>query len=243
MKKYRPFLVLPLLALFLFSVLPGAVARAPAGSLPQVVDAPVLFDRPVPAGADVGAAWFSDAVFLGDSRTTNLKDSNSLEGGLWLSLSGLNVRTARTYSDFSVDGQALSIAQALEGKNYPKIYIALGVNEASWMADADFYAEYAGLIDDLRALLPDASIYIQTILPVTVARAAARSPDNALLSSRNDLLRRLAREKRVYLVDAAAALTAENGALPREYSEDGLHLNPLACQIWADYLKTHTVGK
>lgn len=238
----RPGRVLPLaLALTLALTTLTSAAPASAGHLPEVIPAPAVFDRPLAAGPAVPLRWFDDAVFIGDSRAQGLRDYLGDAHGLWLTQMGLNVRTARTSSAFSVDGRQLSVAQALEGRRWGKIYLTLGVNEAAWMEEDTFYQEYAGLIDDLRRLQPHVPIYLQTILPVTLSRAAARAPDNDLLAHRSQLLIRLAREKRVYLIDTASALTGPSGALPSEYSADGLHLSDSGNRAWLSYLRTHTM--
>ncbi len=106
-----------------------------------------------------------------------------------------------------------------------------------------FFTEYAALIDEVRVLLPGADIYLHTLVPVTVTRAAAREPDNALLSDWSQAIRRLALEKRTFLVDTASPLTAASGALPRKYGEnDGLHLSAAGNAALAACLRTHTAA-
>lgn len=234
--------VLPLtlgLALTLTTLTYAAPARPRC--LPDVVPAPFVYDRPLPASPAVSVDWFDDAVVIGDSRAQGLREYMGDPGGLWLTQMGLNVRTARTSSAFLVNGRQVSIAQALEGGSWGKIYLTLGVNEAAWMEEETFYREYAALIDDLRRIQPHVPIYLQTIIPVTLSRAAARAPGNDLLAHHSQLLVRLAREKRVYLVDTAAPLTGSNGALPSDYSADGLHLSDEGNKVWLDCLRTHTM--
>lgn len=234
--------VLPLaLTLSLFTATLGHAAPKPSSHLPQVVPAPFVFEKPLPASAPVPLTWFDDAVIIGDSRAQGLRDYLGEPEGLWLTQMGLNVRTARTSTAFLVDGRRVSVAQAMEGKRWGKVYLTLGVNEAAWMEEETFLREYAGLIDDLRAIQPHIPIYLQTIIPVTLSRASARAPGNDLLAGHSALLIRLAREKGVYLVDAAAALTGPSGALPAEYSADGLHLSDEGNRIWLSFLRTHTM--
>jgi len=221
---------------------PGAAAPASApGSLPDVVDAPVMFDAPLPATEPVDEDWFLDAVFIGDSRTEGLRLYSTLTSGLWLTHAGLNVKTVQSM-EFDVGREKMSLRQALQGGTWGKVYLLLGVNEASWMKEADFYSGYCALIDELRDILPEAAIYIQTLAPVTQRREAKRGPDNAVLVQRNEALLRLCREKQVYLVDVAAALTGPEGDLPEEWSTDGLHFTTEAHHRWIDCLRRHTVG-
>lgn len=242
LSRLRPLALGTALALFL--VLPGQAAQAPGRSplLPQVVDAPFVFERPVPASRPASADWFSDAVFIGDTRLQELTSAGLFQPGLDLSQMGLNVRDLRSGSLFSRNGERATLAQMLEGSSFQKVYLMLGFNEASWMNEQEFYGEYAGLIDDLREILPGVQIYIQTLIPVTVSRAAALTPDNLLLSTRSDLLSRLARDKQVYLVDVGDCFTELNGALDSNLSTDGLHLTSQGNEQWFRYLRTHTMG-
>ena len=167
--------VLPLtlgLALTLTTLTYAAPARPRC--LPDVVPAPFVYDRPLPASPAVSVDWFDDAVVIGDSRAQGLREYMGDPGGLWLTQMGLNVRTARTSSAFLVNGRQVSIAQALEGGSWGKIYLTLGVNEAAWMEEETFYREYAALIDDLRRIQPHVPIYLQTIIPVKIGRASCR---------------------------------------------------------------------
>lgn len=233
-----------LAALVLLCSLSGRAAAPTSAALPEVAAAPMVFDGPLPASPAVDAEWFTGAVFLGGVRVQGLRDSGLLPAAGFLAPDGLNVRAARSEAVFfSRNGQRLTLAQALEGTGYKNVYIMLGVNEASWMEEDSFYAECAGLIDDLRALLPEAGIYVLPPIPVTVTRAAAQAPGNDRLARCGELLRRLAREKRVYLVDTAEVLTTAGGALDGAYSEnDGLRLNERGNALLAEYLRTHTAG-
>lgn len=211
-------------------------------TLPEVVAAPFVFDRPLPASPAVGAGWFSGAVFIGDVRLQELTGAGLFQPGLSLAQGGLNLRDLRWGTPFSRDGGRASLAQMLEGCPYRRVYLLLGFNEASWMGEEEFYGEYSGLIDDLRRLLPGAEVYVQTLIPVTVSRSAARAPDNGLLARCSALLVRLAREKRVYLVDVGGYFTGSGGTLTPSLSTDGLHLTAEGNAQWFQYLRTHTMG-
>lgn len=238
-RRLRPALLAPLL-LMLLSLTGQASPRS--STLPLVVDAPMVFDYPLPPSAPVSDQWFSDAVFIGDSRTEDLLSSHLFQPGLALAQTGLSVRSIRSEAVFASGNERLTLFQALWGGTYTKVYLALGFNEASWMEEEDFYREYGGLIDDLQSLLPHAQIYLQTLIPVTLSRAATQSPDNAMLANRSALIRRLAHDKQAYLLDVSAAFTGINGDLSPSLSSDGLHLTSQGNSQWYDYLCTHTMG-
>lgn len=210
--------------------------------LPLVVDPPAVFDAPLPASRPVSAGWFSDAVFIGDSRTEGLLSAGLFPAKPALTQMGLNVRALRSGAPFSRGGDKATLRQMLEGSGCGKVYLMLGFNEASWMSGEDFYEDCSLLIDDLRSILPQAQIYLQTLLPVTVSRSASRVPDNALLSRQNAVLARLAQNKRVYLVPVGDYFTEANGALSPGLSADGLHLTAQGNALWFQFLRTHTMG-
>jgi len=229
-----------LLALALLSTTFGSAAPAKA-TLPEVVPAPMLFEGPLPASPAVDPDWFAGAVFLGGVRAQGLEESGLLPKARFLTPEGLNLRSARSEAVFPVGDGRVTLAQALENTGYTRVYLMFGVNEAAWMDENSFYTEYAGLIDDVRSLLPGAQVYLLSLLPVTVIRSAAQSPGNELLTRRGELVKRLAKEKRACLIDPAPSLTAASGALDRAYSEsDGLQLNELGNELLAECLRTHT---
>lgn len=233
------------LALLLSGVLTlsGQGAALPSRRvLPLVVDPPAVFKSPLPPSRPVSADWFSDAAFIGDSRTEGLLSAGLFPVGLSLTQTGLNVRDLRSGAPFSQDGDRAPLRQMLKSSGCKKVYLMLGFNEAAWMSGDDFYADCSLLIDELRSLLPQAQIYLQTLPPVTVSRSASRVPDNHLLALQNKALSLLARDKRVYLVAVDACFTGANGALSPDLSSDGLHLNSRGCAQWFQYLRTHTMG-
>lgn len=231
------------LALVLVLTLSGqGAALSTRRVLPLVVDPPAVFDAPLPASRPVSSGWFSDAVFIGDSRTEGLLSAGLFSAKPALTQMGLNVRDLRSGAPFFQGGDKATLRQMLAGSGCGKVYLMLGFNEASWMSEEDFFQEYSLLIDDLRSILPQAQIYLQTLPPVTVSRSASRVPGNALLSRQNTILASLAQTKRVYLVTVDACFTGSNGALPPDLSSDGLHLTVQGCAQWFQYLRTHTMG-
>ena len=228
---------------------PALPAAAPAEPVPET-PAPAEpeeargydYAAPVPEGEAVEDDWFADAAFLGDSLTDGLLLYSGIKGADNLSYKGMTVQTVRTDKVIRQDGAKYTPLEALSRKTYSKVYILLGVNELGWYNDQRFYDGYAQLVDLVREAQPDAQIYLQTLLPVTAEKSERHEwLKNEKIAVYNDLISQLAREKEVYLVDAHAALADETGALPAEESVDGVHLTRSGYQIWAGYLRRHTV--
>ena len=64
--------------------------------------------------------------------------------------------------------EKLSIMDAIENSEpFSKAYIMLGINELGWAYEELFIEKYEQIIDTLREINPNVTIYVQSILPVT----------------------------------------------------------------------------
>ena len=81
---------------------------------------------PTPPSTTVDASYFDDALFIGDSHTDGFKDYAGLNNADYLCHNGLTVWSAVEKAEFP--GKQ-TLAQALSGKHYGKIYLMLGINE------------------------------------------------------------------------------------------------------------------
>lgn len=202
------------------------------------------FSKPVPISNPVDAAYFDDAVFIGDSRTEGLFLNTGLSNATFLAHMGLMVDTAFTRSLFNVDGEKVSVIDALKAADFSKVYIMLGINETGWAYSSVFVQKYGELIDAIREINPEAILYIQAIMPVSQTVSDSHSYiKNAKISTYNQLLQGLAEEKRVYYLDTAGAVAGEDGALPEDAAPDGIHLVRSYCEKWLDYLMGHTAAQ
>lgn len=248
----RRLLSLLLSALLLFSLF-GCGKKAPPPEPPPAQegteaipppDTPKYvydYTKPVPANAAVDETYFSDAVFIGNSRTEGFALYSGLPNIQSLAHIGLMVDTVFTEAVIDVDGKKLTVMDALAQKKFSKVYIMLGMNELGWSYSSLFRDGYAKIIDRIREINPDAKIYIQSMLPVSAKKSTESSIyNNNKVVEYNDLLRALATEKKVYFVNVAEAVMDESGALPADAATDGLHLVPEYCKLWLSYLKTHT---
>ena len=202
------------------------------------------FSKPVPISNPVDAAYFDDAVFIGDSRTEGLFLNTGLSNATFLAHMGLMVDTVFTRPLFNVDGEKVSVIDALKAADFSKVYIMLGINETGWAYSSVFVQKYGKLIDAIREINPEAILYIQAIMPVSQTVSDSHSYiKNAKISTYNQLLQGLAEEKRVYYLDTAGAVAGEDGALPEDAAPDGIHLVRSYCEKWLDYLMGHTAAQ
>ena len=210
-----------------------------AAGEPSAIDCQV----PVPASQAVELSYFDDAVFIGDSRTEGLFINTGLSNATFLTHQGLTVSEVFTKAVVRAGGEETTVMDALAETSFGKVYIMLGINETGWVYDSIFIEKYGEIIDAIRALNPDAVIYVQSILPVTDAVSATHSYiKNERIADYNQLLQAMAREKEVYYLDVAEAVAAEDGSLPEDAAIDGIHLRKEACQTWLTYLREHTAA-
>ena len=192
--------------------------------------------------APVDDSYFSDAVFVGDSRTEGLRMYSGLTGAKFFSEVGLTVTKAFSDSFVALDGQYLTAAEALRQADYGKVYIMLGMNELGWVYESVFADEYGKIIDVIRESHPGAEIYVQSIIPVSRWKDGSNDIyTNANVVRLQKALCEMCMEKGVHYVNVAEAVQDADGFLPADATPDGLHLTPEYCKIWLDYLRTHTV--
>ena len=200
------------------------------------------YGEPVPQSEAVDNSYFDDAVFIGDSRTEGLILYTGLSNTTVYANQGLMVDTVFTSPVIQMDGQKLSVVEALRRTEFKKVYIMLGINETGWAYESIFIDKYKALIEEIQSINPQAIIYIQEIMPVTAETSRTHSyVKNDKIQRYNELLAKLAKEMGAYYIDTGAAVADDSGCLPEEAAIDGIHLKKPYCDKWLDYLKTHTV--
>ena len=221
---------------------PQSESESSSESSDPVAEMPVLVEGDVPPSQPVDTSYFDDAVFIGDSRTEGFTMYNNISKSNSLTYKGLMVDTAFTEPCINVNGVKMTVMDALAQKHFSKVYVMLGVNELGWVYSDVFIHKYGEIIDRIREINPQATIYIQSILPVTKKKSDSDSIyNNSKINQYNTLLRELAKEKQVNFVNVAQAVMDSDGTLPENLAFDGVHLNREGCEKWMDYLKSHVV--
>lgn len=203
------------------------------------------FTQPAPAGEAVELDYFDDAAFVGDSRTDGFLIYSGIGRGRNLTSNGLSIFKLAEKKALTIDGTKYTLLEALALEQYGKVYLSLGVNELGYYDDEGFYNSYREAIRAIRALQPNAVIYIQGLIPLNesvIAQSTGRTYlTNEHLRVYNDLMRQAAQEEQVVFLDLYGEFADENGELPAQASKDGVHLRGDWCKQWLAYLQTHTV--
>lgn len=183
--------------------------------------------------------YFDDALFIGDSRTQGLQLYSTLDNATFYAATSMSIFGIMDSTE-TVDG-ITGIRNLLQSRQFGKIYIMFGINEAGYDTDA-FVERYGQVVDEIRNYQPDAVIYIQGIMYVTAAKAAAEpvfSNDN--IRKKNEGLKGLANGEDIFYLEVNENLDDGQGNLPEEYTGDGVHLKASYYSLWRDYLLEHAV--
>lgn len=185
----------------------------------------------------IDISLFDDAVFIGDSRTQGLQMATGLTNARFLAERSMAVnRCEQDYFRLS-DGRMGNMYQALAEKQYNKVYIMFGVNELGWPSAATFAERYGQVIDKVRQIQPDATIYVQSILPITKERSDRDNIyNNENVNAFNAEIEKMVQERDVVYLDVASVFRDDSGALFADAATDGIHMNFDYCKMWLKYL-------
>lgn len=170
----------------------------------------------------------ADVVFFGDSETA---------GGDWQKafpdVKSINLG----YIGEDVKGM-LRRVDAIKAVKPKKVFLMAGINGLQQQTIGEFEYWYAALVDAIQTSVPDAELYIESILPVT---SYSDYCDNEKIRDANVVLQRMAEERHIPYIDVYSAF-AQDGALPEEMSYDGLHLYNEAYDLWYETIR-EVIGK
>lgn len=226
------------------AIVPPTIPATPSDSAAPSADS-YDFTQPAPETAAVDDSWFDDVVFMGDSRTDGLRLYGGIPGADFIESTGITVFDVGTKESVRIDGEKYTMMEALGLKQYGKVYVMLGVNELGYFNDQAFADAYSQMVDDIRAIQPNAVIYLQNLVSVNPEKCKANNQPyyvtNEKIAVYNDIIADIAEEKHAVLVDVNAALVDETGILPAEGTTDGVHFTKDYYVKWYDCLKIHTV--
>lgn len=186
--------------------------------------------------------YFSDALFIGDSRTVGQACYAPIDGATYFATVGL--------STYKID-EALSEVPGTEGwnfasvlgmKQYGKVYIMLGINEVG--SDFGTTAQnMRALIDKIRAVQPNAIIYLEANLHVSALKHYSDAViNNTRINALNAEYAAIADgDDRIFYVDANPIFDDAEGCMTAEYTSDGVHPYAKHYAELAAFLREHAV--
>lgn len=190
---------------------------------------PVIREQKTP----VDGMYFDDAAFV----------VNSVSRGLDLYDYDILLAKADFYGgpDVSVYDVTDYLGEMAD-KNYGKIYLGLGLEEIGDDIE-DIQASYENLLAELRTYAPDSIVVLMSMPPVSEYRSNSDEYCNReLVVEYNEMLLALAESWDVWYLDVYSVLANEEGYLPSDVNEDGIHFTPAHFTGWFERLRTHYVN-
>lgn len=183
-----------------------------------------------------GIEYFSDALFIGDSRTVGLSEYGTLRNADYFCSVGL---AAYRIDEEYVNGY--TFRDILASKQYGKVYLMLGINEVG--NDPEYTAAaYRRTVDTIKEMQPNAIIYLEANLHVA-QWAQTESITNAAIDRLNSRIREMADGSRTFYLDVNGVFDDGTGALTSDYTSDGVHVLAKHYQTWCDWLCMNTVSE
>ena len=197
-------LVLAAIALGVVLVTVPVLSRSPAEGADPLPTATVTptptptptpafdFTQPAPKTDPVDMDYFSDALFIGDSRTHGLELYSGVKGATFYVYTGLSIFGVNNPGLVTLDGQDYSIVEALEkGPQFGKIYIAFGMNELGYYNEENYLRTFGVFIEEVKALQPNAVVYLQNLAPVDEAKCKAYGQASCITNARVEAFNQL----------------------------------------------------
>ena len=190
----------------------------------------------------VGADYFNDALFIGDSRTEGLRLYGTLKNSTYFSTVGMS-----TFSVFkksvSVKGVGnVTLTQLLQKKQFGKVYIMLGINEVGGNANS-IASKYKELINLVRKYQLNAIIYIEGNLHVAKSRNDRdKSINNNRINTLNAKMASYANNTNIIYIDINYLFDDENGNLKSYMTSDATHVYGKYYKDWCNWLMEHAAS-
>ena len=179
-------------------------------------------------------SYFDDALFIGDSRTVGIQENGNLKNADYFCDIGLS---AYQIDDANING--MSFEQAIDAKQYGKVYVMLGINEVG--NDFEYtVTKFRAVIEKIKVHQPNAIIYIEANLHVS-AFAETNVINNAAINYLNSRYAELADNKKVFYIDVNTLYDDEYGYFNSAYTDDGVHPYAQYYKQWCEWLCTQTV--
>ncbi len=232
----------------------GAAEPEPEEPSPDTYAGYTLFGNLAPETAPAADSYFDDACFIGHSLVVGMKNYFGLRNADFFAVSGISAKRMLDYDRFVLSETYLDengetknklgpLSDALQERQYGKVYIMLGVNELGPKEDhlSDYYNSMLKLVDLVQTAQPGARIYLISITPIAQKRSEESTYFNRENVVRfNERLQQVSLDKNVYYIDAFSPFADPQGYMPEgSATADGIHLPAAKYADLKNILATH----
>lgn len=184
---------------------------------------------------------FTNALFIGDSRTVGIAEYSGITEADFFAFTGMSVYTAfKKESAVGSWQKGTLLADALQARQYDRVYLMLGVNELGYNFQKTV-ERYGEMVQQIRELQPDAYLILEASLHVTKKRSDTDSTfNNSNIDRMNQAQAAFADGEHIFFIDVNPAFDDETGALNQDYTFDNTHPYGKYYSKWADWLRENT---
>lgn len=193
----------------------------------------------------VGDDYFSDTLFIGDSRMLGLSMTWKDCDATFYSAVGLSINQLNTKKVIKIDADtSYTVMEAIEkdGRDYKRIYLMFGLNELGWGYPSVFVRSVKTAIEQISVLCPNAEFCIMGIMPIAADKTVSiytGAVANARIREFNTLLLGLASELGDWYLDTYNLFADAEGNLPDGFAADGIHMYSEQNKKIISYISTH----
>lgn len=216
-------------------------AAAKAEKIPTVSnpDSPAIVKK---NDTPVDDSYFSDAVFIGDSRMEGFRNASGITQGRFFTSVGMSVSKMAQDPIISTAEGTITVAAALSGGSYNKVYIMLGANDLGEYDWDSFHDRFVSAVERFQEIQPNALFYICSCIYVEESKVTTGDyVNNTNVDKINSILLQICEEEGYYYLDLNEILSNGYGALIQDASSDGVHIYEKYCKQMLDYLKNHYI--
>lgn len=187
-------------------------------------------------GDPVDSSWFDNVLFIGDSRVVGLRDYARSGNADYFCDVGMTVFSVNKAMLKDKNFNSTSLKQLLSTKQYDKIYIAFGLNEAGYPFSS-FKLAYQQFYAQVRAAQPNAVIILQSVMSVTQKQAAKADYFNpSYLQKMSNVMVDLANGTDTFYVDVNEYFADSRGYMFPSLTNDGCHPTGSCYRRWRDWI-------
>ena len=172
---------------------------------------------------------FNDFVMFGDSRVYGYITTGALDPSRVLADGGATIHNIPDY---------LSVIEQLRPKN---IFLSYGVNDMGLEIGSEeggYGAQYEAEINKLLEIVPQANIYVNSIIPAQPFRVET-SPSWGNVDAYNEEIKKMCKRNKWHFIDNDPLADGGNANI---YQEDGVHFLFDFYPVWARHMLEATIS-
>ena len=124
----------------------------------------------------------------------------------------------------------------LQASHPQKIFIMAGTNDLFHSSINEFVSNYNTLLSVITDSIPNAKIYLESILPMNQDMKKG-APSDETIRQANTEIEKKAKSRKLEYIDVYSQY-AKNGKLPSDITRDGIHLLPQHYDKWASLVES-----